>query len=272
MSRALGVVAGTAALAGLALLALGVLPVDLSPAAPVPPPATETLAVPLPPTPSPSQPSPPPSPSASPRPAPAVLRLPGPVPTRGSGIFEYAATAGPVRGRSGTLLRYRVAVERGAGEDIDEFGAVVDAALGHARSWTAGGLRMQRVPRGGPYNFTIHLATRETAGRMCGAGGVDITVRGRPYTSCRVGGGVIINLDRWRLSVDHFVAAEVPLSLYRDYVVNHEVGHQLGHRHELCPGRGRPAPVMMQQTLGLKGCTANPWPFVSGHRYAGPLK
>jgi hypothetical protein len=201
-----------------------------------------------------------------------VLRLSGPVPTKGTGIFEYATTGGPVRGRSGTLLRYRVAVERGAGEGTDEFAAVVDGALGHAQSWIAGGVRMQRVARGAPYDFTVHLATRETAGRMCGAGGVDITVRGRPYTSCRVGAGVIINLDRWRLSVDHFVAAKVPLALYRDYVVNHEVGHQLGHRHELCPGRGRPAPVMMQQTLDLKGCTANAWPFVNGRRYAGPVK
>ncbi|GAA4437558.1 DUF3152 domain-containing protein [Phytohabitans houttuyneae] len=271
MSRALGVVAGTAVLAGLTLVGFGVLPVNLSPAAPVPSPAPETLAVTLPVTPSPSPPAAP-SPPASPKPAPPVLRLAEPVPTRGSGNFEYATTAGPVRGRSGTLLRYRVAVERGSGEDTEEFGAVVDAALGHAQSWTAGGLRMQRVARGAPFDFTVHLATRETAGRMCRAGGVDITVRGRPYTSCRIGGGVVINLDRWRLSVDHFVAAKVPLSVYRDYVINHEVGHQLGHRHELCPARGRPAPVMMQQTLDLKGCTANAWPFLNGRRYAGPLK
>jgi hypothetical protein len=271
VNRAAGVVAGTAVLAGLALAGLGVFPVDLSPAAPAPPPLSGTLAVSLPPSPSPS-PSGTPAPPPSPRPAPAVLRLSGPVPTSGSGVFEYATTTGPVRGRSGTLLRYRVAVERGAGEGTEEFGAAVDRALGNPQSWTAGGLRMQRVARGSPYDFTVHLATRDTAGRLCGAGGVDITLRGRPYTSCRVGGGVIINLDRWQLSVDHFVAANVPLAVYRDYVVNHEVGHQLGHRHELCPGRGRPAPVMMQQTLDLKGCTANAWPFLNGHRYAGPRK
>lgn len=268
MSRALGVIAGAVVLAGVVLVGLGVFPVDLSPAAPVPSPVPETLAVSLPPSaPASASPS-----AAPPRPAPPVLRLSGPVPTKGSGSFEYAAKGGPVRGRSGTLLRYRVAVERGAGEDVAEFGAAVDGALGHAQSWTAGGLRMQWVPRGTPYDFTVHLATRETAGRLCGAGGVNITVRGRPYTSCRIGGSVIINLDRWRLSVEHFVAAKVPLALYRDYVVNHEVGHQLGHRHELCPRRGRPAPVMMQQTLDLKGCTANPWPFLDGRRYAGPLK
>jgi hypothetical protein len=267
VSRAPGVVAGTAVVAGLALVGLGVFPVDLSPAAPVRSPAPGTVAVSPPPSPSAAA-----SPSASPQPAPPVLRLSGPVPPKGAGSFDYAATGGPVRGRSGTLLRYRVAVERGAGEGVAEFGAAVDRALGHAQSWIAGGLRMRWVGRGTPYDFTVHLATRETAGRLCRAGGVDITVRGRPYTSCRIGSGVVVNLDRWRLSVDHFVAAKLPLALYRDYVINHEVGHQLGHRHELCPGRGRPAPVMLQQTFGLKGCTANPWPFLNGRRYAGPLK
>ncbi|MEV4758707.1 DUF3152 domain-containing protein [Micromonospora sp. NPDC049559] len=207
-----------------------------------------------------------PAPGATP-----LLRLPGPVPQRGAGSFRYGDGPGEVFGRAGALRRYRVAVENGATEEVGVFAGAVDRALSHPASWIGSGrLRLQRVPAGAPYEFTVYLATAQTARVMCAAGGVDIRVGGRPYTSCRAPGKVIINLDRWRASVDHFVAAGIPLDTYRLYVVNHEVGHELGHRHERCPGRGRPAPVMMQQTLFLKGCAANPWPYLDGARYAGP--
>ncbi|MFG1871317.1 DUF3152 domain-containing protein [Micromonospora arborensis] len=223
------------------------------------------VAAPLPPSVS-------PSPSGSvPSSPPPVLRVPGAVPSAGTGTFGYDARSGPVLGRAGELRRYRVAVESGSNEDAADFAQAVQTALTGPGSWVdSGRLRLQQVPGDAPRDFTVYLATARTAGRMCADGGVDIRIGGRPYTSCRAPGKVIINLDRWRLSVPHYVSAGVPLAVYRTYVVNHEVGHQLGHRHERCPGKGRPAPVMMQQTLFLDGCRVNPWPYLDGRRYAGP--
>ncbi|MGC1212439.1 MAG: DUF3152 domain-containing protein [Micromonospora sp.] len=217
------------------------------------------------------------TPSASPAVAPEptrpepVLSLPGPVPSAGRGSFGYDDRPGEVLGGAGVLRRFRVAVEDGSGEDVHAFGDAVQKALAGPGSWVDGGkLRLQRVASGSRYDFTIYLATANTAGRLCLSGGINIRVGGRPYTSCRVAGKVVINLDRWRRSVPHLVRAGLPLDTYRLYVINHEVGHQLGHHHERCPGAGRPAPVMQQQTLFLDGCRPNPWPYLGGKRYTGP--
>jgi predicted Zn-dependent protease len=77
------------------------------------------------------------------------------------------------------------------------------------------------------------------------------------YTSCRYGDRAVINLARWETAVPDY---EGDVATYRQYVVNHEVGHALGNGHQQCPGPGQPAPVMQQQTLGLQGCAKNAWP------------
>jgi hypothetical protein len=179
--------------------------------------------------------------------------------------FATAAGTGPVVGRGGGLHQYHVAVENGIGLDVDQFAAEVDAILDDPRSWTAGGAaRLQRVPASTDAEFTVYLASPSTAEAICKQGNLEID----EYTNCRLAPGkVVINSARWLTAVPDYGAS---LDVYRAYAVNHEVGHQLGYGHELCPGPGQPAPVMQQQTLGLHGCVANAWPYLNGVRYQGP--
>jgi hypothetical protein len=162
-----------------------------------------------------------------------------------------------------------VAVETGTPIPVDQFASVVDATLADPRSWTAGStVRLQRVDgQAAGYSFTVYLATPGTARERCLGGGINIVWRGEPYTSCRVGDTVLINIARYLRGVPDYGA---PIGAYQQYVINHEVGHVLGHGHEFCPGRGAPAPVMQQQTFGLQGCVAQAWPYRDGRRYSGP--
>ncbi|MFG2053849.1 DUF3152 domain-containing protein [Micromonospora sp. NPDC048930] len=182
-------------------------------------------------------------------------------PARGTGAFRTATAVGAVAGHAGRLLRYRVAVEEGIGNlDVERFAREVAAILADPRGWTGGGeWRLQRVGRDDPADFTVLLTTPMTRGRLC----ADPTDR---YTSCRNGDQVVINVARWVHGVPHFP----DLGAYRQYLLNHEVGHRLGRGHELCPRAGGPAPVMLQQTLALHGCTPNPWPRVADALLTGP--
>jgi hypothetical protein len=169
---------------------------------------------------------------------------------------------------AGTVWRYRVAVESGVAVGIGDFTDVVTSTLGDPRSWIAGPVQFQQVGPGDAAQFTIWLASPGTAYSMCIAAGIDIRIGGVPYTSCRVGSNVVLNSSRYLNSVPNYGA---PLAAYRQYMVNHEVGHRLGYGHVLCPGPGMPAPVMQQQTIGLQGCVANSWPYINGVLYTGPL-
>ncbi|MEU7868060.1 DUF3152 domain-containing protein [Dactylosporangium sp. NPDC049140] len=183
---------------------------------------------------------------------------------KGDGTFSYATTDGPVAGANGGLKKYRVAVENGAGLTADAFAAAVEKTYADPRGWTAGGdLRLQRVKGEGAADFTVFLATPVTSEAMCATVGLHTD----GYSSCRIAGKVIINLARWNTAVPDYGA---PVADYQTYVVNHETGHELGRGHEACPAAGKPAPVMMQQTYGLKGCRANSWPYVDGQLFTGP--
>jgi len=183
-------------------------------------------------------------------------------PVRATGAYARAV-GGTVRHGSGPLVTYRVEVETGIGESAPAFAAAVDATLDDPSSWAGQGRwSVQRVS-GDHADFVIRLATSATVGEVCEAAGV----RDGAYTSCRTGKLVMINLDRWLSAVPEYRG---DVALYRRYVINHEMGHGLGFGHQLCPGPGRPAPVMQQQTYGLNGCLPNGWPYVAGVLVSGP--
>ncbi|GAB3649108.1 zinc metalloprotease [Glycomyces tarimensis] len=179
----------------------------------------------------------------------------------GTGTWTYAE---PSRtgafGRSGTLLRYNVAVEDGIAIDAQDFSDFVAVTLADARSWTAGGAwRFQQVGASGA-DFTVYLASPEQRSVLCSHPNTTV--------SCRNGDKVVINSARWITGVDHW---DGTLDSYREYVVNHEVGHRLGQSHEICPAKGSLSPVMAQQTFQLAGCVGNAWPYPDGSTYlAGP--
>jgi len=184
-----------------------------------------------------------------------------PAPFRATG--EYArAPGGTDRQGSGTRITYRVEVETGTGQGASAFAAAVDATLADPASWTGQGRwSLQRISASDA-DLVIRLATPATVGKVCEAAGVDDGA----YASCRTGQFVMINLHRWLQAVPEYRG---DVALYRHYVINHEVGHGLGFGHQACPGAGRLAPVMQQQTLGLNGCLPNGWPYVAGEFVSG---
>lgn len=180
----------------------------------------------------------------TPTPAPVLPVTSAPAP----GTYTVAPGTSAPAGTGGELVQYRVEVEDVVGISPVEFAAAVDAVTADPRGWTQAGTR--RLQRTDTASLRIVLASPSTADRLC----APLNTAGK--YSCRNGNDVVINADRWIVGVPHFQ----PLDQYRIYVINHELGHALGKPHEPCPGNGQAAPVMLQQTIGLDGCTPNPWP------------
>ncbi len=150
-----------------------------------------------------------------------------------------------------SYISFDLEIEGGIGVDTDQFAAEVDRTLGDTRSWIGNGRTgFRRVASGGAMH--IILASPATVDRLC----APLNTGG--YYSCRRGSKVILNVNRWTGATSWWPA---PLKTYRRYLVNHEVGHYLGYGHLSCPGPGRLAPVMQQQTISLGGCVANGWPY-----------
>ena len=168
----------------------------------------------------------------------------------GSGRLVTVPGRVPAPG-TGRVVTVRVEVESGIGVDGARFAAFVMATLNDPRGWGHGGaLRFARTA--GAAQIRVVLASPITSARLC-----------RPLQtfgtlSCRTGSAAVLTAYRWVRAIPEYGSDRTG---YRHYVVNHEIGHALGHGHLMCAGKGAVAPVMMQQTKGLHGCLPNPWPY-----------
>ncbi|MGB3371104.1 MAG: DUF3152 domain-containing protein [Rhodococcus sp. (in: high G+C Gram-positive bacteria)] len=196
---------------------------------------------------------------------------------QGAGTWHLVpGSTGQVGQGTERVFTYTVEVEDGVdtvGFGGDEsFGRLVDQTLGNPKSWTNDPrFAFRRIDQGEP-DFRISLTSQMSIRQACG---YDIQLE----VSCYNPGinRVVLNEPRW---VRGAIAFQGDIGSYRQYQINHEVGHAIGYQqHQPCETDGGLAPVMMQQTFGTanddiarldpagvvpmdgKTCRFNPWPY-----------
>lgn len=154
---------------------------------------------------------------------------------------------------------YCTAVKGVPESELPDLVGKLAAAYADTRGWNDGGrIAFEHVDSG--CNYTVWLAAPSlmtSFGSICDN-----------YYNCQVGNGVVVNNDRWLYATDPWNKTGQSLEVYRTLIIDHESGHRLGFRdNPTCPGAGQPAPVMMQQSIDLKGCVFNVWPLQSEFDY-----
>lgn len=178
-------------------------------------------------------------------------------------------------GRS-RVFTYTVEIEDGIdtttfGGD-EAFGRMVDATLGNPKSWIGDEqFGFRRIDSGEP-DFRVSLTSQMSTRPACG---YDIPLEVSCYNPSI--GRVVLNETRW---VRGAISFQGDIGSYRQYQINHEVGHAIGYAaHQPCESDGGLAPIMMQQSFGTANddiavldpagvvpmdglvCRYNPWPY-----------
>ena len=181
-----------------------------------------------------------------------------PVPSAGTGKLNAVEIPDGPNKPIGRTVAFGIDIEDGLPVSAAEFAAVVETVLLDSRGWqTKDDVRFVPVDpaeraSGSHVDILVTLASPTLTAKLCAP--LNTSVQ---QVSCWNGSRAVLNLTRWIRGASTYGE---DLISYRDYLVSHEVGHGLGHGHVHCPAAGQPAPVMVQQTKDLEGCTAWPWP------------
>jgi hypothetical protein len=174
---------------------------------------------------------------------------------RGTDGTRVISGIDPAAGQRGQVIRYTIEVQRALRKRAQVFVATTARVLGNERrGWTALGARkLKRIDDPRRAHIRLLLAKPSLVDRLCARGGAYT----RGIYSCWNHEFAALNLWRWRTGADGFGS----IGQYRKYLINHEFGHGLGYGHVRCSRAGRKAPLMEQQSISLRGCRANGWPY-----------
>lgn len=153
--------------------------------------------------------------------------------------------------RNDRIVYYSVESKGAVSSSLADFATQAHQTLNDNRGWARLGISFKQVEFGGSFKLILSEAKYlPSFSSGCSS-----------EWSCRVGSNVIINDSRWARASNSWNLAGGNLRDYRHMVINHEVGHWLGHGHYNCSGANNLAPVMQQQSISLQGCKFNPWPL-----------
>ncbi|WEV69202.1 DUF3152 domain-containing protein [Bifidobacterium sp. ESL0775] len=141
------------------------------------------------------------------------------------------------------------------GSDVQqEFENIIFRTLNDPRGWPRAGATFAYSADSSHCDFVIYLSQPSLMTTFSGNCSDEY--------SCRVGNNVIINEDRWNGATPQMLGVGMSIDRYRIMVINHEVGHRLGHidNDPSCPAPNAPAPLMQEQSMSLRGCKPNEWP------------